>query len=193
MSQNAKKCIVFSRVSTEQQETDEQTERVHRLAESYGYPRESHIEVEYKESGIRLKEEERLGLNRMKELIEDDKSIDCVFAFEISRIARTKKVLFSIEEWLVERHIQLIIDTPRIELLNKDFTINDGAETVFSIFAQVAECEMRIKKERFKNGKRRSVREGKFIGGKVMFGFTVDKDKTPVPDDELRPLIVKMF
>ena len=80
-----KKCILMVRVSTEQQSYDAQIQELHDLALKSGYPEDQITPVAEKESGIKLSEEERAGLNRMKELIETGE-YDCVFAWEISRI-----------------------------------------------------------------------------------------------------------
>ena len=187
-----KKCIIFSRVSSDSQSFDEQTLRLRQLAEESGYHHDDHIVIEYKESGIRLKEEERLGLTEMKEIISTDPSIDCVFAFEISRIARTKKVLFSIQEFLVERHIQLVIYEPRITMLNHDGTINDSADFAFTMYAQYAESEMRQKKERFKNGRERARKLGHWNGGRCLFGFRIEAKKM-IPDESTAYIVRRCF
>lgn len=187
-----KKCIIFVRVSTERQSLDEQTKRLVLMAESAGYPDGFRYEIAYKESGIRLSEDARLGLIEMKELIEQDPLIDCVFAFEISRIARSKKVLFSVEEYLIEHKIQLIIQEPSIRLLNPDGTVNDSAEFAFTLYAQLAESEMRLKKERFRNGRERAKRLGNWHGGRVLLGFRTE-DKKVVPDESKVHIIRRCF
>lgn len=188
----SKKCIIFCRVSTDRQNFDEQENRLVRLASERGYPPDSQIIIGYKESGIRLSEEERLGLNDLKDYINSDSSIDCVFAFEISRIARSKKVLFSIEDFLVSRKIQLIIEEPSITLLNSDGSVNNSAELLFTMFSQLAESEMRVKQERFRNGRARAKKEGHWHGGKVLYGFRVE-DKRYVPDEETAPIVLRLF
>lgn len=172
-----KKCILLVRVSTEKQTYDEQMQQLHDKAIKDGYTDETIIPIAEKESGIKLKEEERIGLNRMKQAIEEQSAdIDCVYAWEISRIGRTKKVLFSILEYLTERKIQLKISEPSISLLNDDKTINEGSETVFTLFAQLAESEMRNKKARFKRGKEGAAKEGKYIGGEITYGYEIDNN-----------------
>lgn len=186
------KCIIFLRVSTTSQTTDGQSDNVIRMAEASGYTREQMYFIEEQESGIKLSEEERLGLNKMKQLIETDSSIDCVFTSEVSRIARTKKVLFSIEDYLIKRNIQLSIYEPRIDLLNSDGSVNDAAETIFTLYSQFAESEMRTKKLRFAYGKARCRREGKWDGTMLPLGYTVDEDKF-VRIDEKSAQVVRMI
>ena len=100
----------------------------------------------------------------MKELLETGE-YDCVFAWEISRIARRKKILFSILEYLTTKGIQLIIKEPRIRLLKDDKTIDEGAETIFTLYAQLAESEMRNKIARFSRAKKEGFNKGKYMGG----------------------------
>lgn len=170
-----KKCIIFSRVSSQGQEYAQQTETLRQLALQYGY--QNHIIIQEKESGIKLSEEERLGLNRMKEIIRN-KEADCVFCREVSRLARTKKVLFSVEQFLIEEKVQLIILEPRIQLLDEDTgRVNDSAEIVFTLFAQQAESEMRIKKERFREGKIRCRKSGIWDGTPLPFGYSVNEQQ----------------
>ena len=139
------KCILLVRVSTEAQSYDEQEKELYDLAHFYGYKDKDISSIATKESAIKLDEEERFGLNRMKELLETGE-YNCGFAWEISRIARRKKILFSILEYLTSKGIQLIIKEPRIRLLKDDKTIDEGAETIFTLYAQLAESEMRNKK-----------------------------------------------
>jgi DNA invertase Pin-like site-specific DNA recombinase len=81
-----KKCIIFARCSTLQQFTESQTDVLVKWAEPCGYPPAQQIIIEEQESGIKLKEEERLGINRIKKFIEADLDIDCLFANEISDV-----------------------------------------------------------------------------------------------------------
>ena len=170
-----KKCILMVRVSTEQQSYDAQMQELHDLALKSGYSEDNITPVAEKESGIKLSEEERAGLNRMKELIETDE-YDCVFAWEISRIARRKKILFSILEYLIDRKIQLVIKEPYIHLLKPDGTIDEGAETIFTLYAQLAETEMRNKMARFHRAKEEGYKKGRYEGGRITIGYRVNAE-----------------
>lgn len=169
------KCILLVRVSTERQNFDAQMEELYQLAIKDGYQDNDIIPIAEKESGIKLKEEERIGLNKLKELVATNE-FNCVYAWEISRIARTKKVLFSITEYLISRHIQLVIKEPYIKLLNEDGSINDNSELTISLYAQLAEAEMRNKKARFKRAKEDGFAKGKFQGGRITRGYKVNAD-----------------
>ena len=187
------KAILLVRVSTDRQSFDEQELNLFNMAIGDGYTENNIIPICEKESGRKLKEDERKGLNRLKELIESDSSINCVYAWEISRIARKKKVLFSILEYLTERKIQLIIKEPYIKLLNPDGTINDGAETVFTLFAQMAESEMRNKDVRFKRAKEEMKRNHQYRGGFLPLGYTVNDEGKIIIDEEKASIVRLLF
>ena len=186
------KCILLVRVSTEKQSYDAQMKELHEIALKAGYAEKDIVPVAEKESGIKLSEEERAGLNKMKELIETG-GFDCVFAWEISRIARRKKILFSILEYLVERKIQLIIKEPFIRLLKSDGNIDEGAETIFTLYAQLAETEMRNKLSRFKRAKEEGYAKGKYEGGRVTLGYKVNDDGFWEIDEEGATVVRLIF
>nr|DAM58664.1 MAG TPA: integrase [Caudoviricetes sp.] len=187
------KCILLVRVSTERQDYDEQERVIYNQAIGDGYTDENIIAIKEKESGIQLSEEERQGLNRMKQAIEADSSINCVYAWEISRIARKKKILFSILEYLTQRKIQLKINDPSITLLNADGTVNEASETVFTLFAQIAESEMRNKKARFKRGKSANAKQGRYNGGLIKYGYCVDSEGNYIINEDEASLIRTIF
>lgn len=186
------KCILLVRVSTESQSFDEQEKELYELARSFGYTNEEIVSVAEKESGIKLKEEERKGLNRMKKLLSTGE-FNCVFAWEISRIGRKKKVLFSILDYLVSQKIQLIIKEPSIRLLKENDTIDEGAETVFTLYAQLAESEMRNKSARFARAKKEYFNKGKYMGGKIMLGYKVNQDGYWEVDEKAAKIVHLIF
>jgi DNA invertase Pin-like site-specific DNA recombinase/predicted RNA-binding Zn-ribbon protein involved in translation (DUF1610 family) len=177
------KAILLVRVSTTVQELKEQEREVYELAIKDGYKDEDIIPICEKESGIKLKEEERLGLNRLKEVVEAEDVRD-VYIWEVSRLARTKKVLFSMEEYFVSRKIQVTFKAPNFfRLLKADGTLDEGADMIFTIYAQMAESEMRTKKERFKRSKDARRKQGFFTGGFILYGYTIDDEKRLVPKE----------
>lgn len=186
------KCILLVRVSTEVQSYEEQEKELFDLAIKHGYSHDEITAVAYKESAIKLKEEERAGLNEMKNLIETGE-YDCVFAWEISRIARRKKILFSILDYLIERKIQLIIKEPSIILLKQNGEINEGSETIFTLYAQLAESEMRNKMARFERARKEGYNKGKYMGGKIKLGYKVNEEGYWDIDEEGAKLVRTIF
>lgn len=178
-----KKAILLVRVSTKKQNFDEQEKQLYNLAIADGFNDDNIIIIAEKESGIKLSEDERKGLNRLKEEIAKG-DVSTVYVWEVSRIGRKKKVIFSIVELLQQNGIQLIVKEPSIRLLNPDGSINDGAETILTLFAQMAESEMRNKQARWKRTRKANAAKGKWNGGKnVKFGYTLDADNYYIIDE----------
>ena len=127
------KVILLSRVSTGLQDLEQQTESLIKYAKAIGYTEQDFIIIEDKESAVKLAEEERNGLNKLKESIEHNPVRD-VIVYELSRIARVPKILYSIRDYLIERNIQLHVLNPQFKLLKQDGTIDESANVIFSLF-----------------------------------------------------------
>ena len=163
------KCIILSRVSTAQQELDSQTQAIKNEALRCGFKEKDFIIIEDIESAIKLSEEERNGLNKMKEEISKHGDITHVFIYELSRLSRRQLVLFSIRDYLIDRGIQLVCCTPYFRLLENG-KLSQTANLMFSIFASMAESEMSLKQERMMEQIRVSVEEAmKYIQEKIEF------------------------
>lgn len=166
--------ILLIRVSTLSQNHDAQTEELKVYAEEKGF-HNYHI-IQDKESGYK-NEEERNGLIEMKDLISKDKDIKAIFVWEISRLARSQKVLFSIREYLINNKINLYIKDKDYKLLDDNYNLDSNTDLLFNLYGYFAESEMKIKKERFKRGKAQNKLLGKFAGGKRLYGYNIEKDK----------------
>lgn len=172
------KAIVLVRVSTERQHLDEQREEVVAMAKHDGYDDNNIILIENKESAIKIKDEtESLGLTKLFQLIENDSTINCVYAYELSRIGRKEDVNLRVKNFLIDHKINLKLKEPSMVLLDKDGSVNSGAEIVFSLYNTMSHQEMRLKKARLKRGKIEAVSRGEIGMGKCKYGYYVDKDK----------------
>jgi len=186
------KCICFSRVSTIIQDLDQQNNELYAEAERCGYDRNDIILIEHKESAIKLSEIDRLGVQELKDTINKE-DVDCVIVYEISRLARRPDVLYSIRDFLIDNHVQLVCIKPYMRLLDSDGTMSQTASLLFSLFGALAEGEMIIKKERMLRGKLAKRDRGKFIGGNILFGYRYDEDEKIVIDEAEAKTVVKIF
>ena len=73
--------IILLRVSTVQQDYEQQKNDLVAWSKHLGY--EDYILIEDKESAVKLKEEERLGLNKLKEIISNDSSYTFITNYNI--------------------------------------------------------------------------------------------------------------
>jgi len=199
------KCILLVRVSTDSKKQElslrEQESELFELALSKGYKEEDIIAICKQESALKRRyatndekdaiEIKQQGLQEMEDAIKNDSSINCVFAWEISRISRREKVLFDELEFLTDRKIQLIILKPYIELLNSDGSLNPSSKMQFSMFAALADAEMRNKSDRFRRTKESRRKEGKYVGGWLPYGYTVEPSTKKIIINEEEAAIVK--
>lgn len=176
-----KKCILFSRVSTLRQDLDQQTNELIDEAKRMGYG--EFVTIEDKESAISLDEYERHGLNELKRYVNTG-LYDTVICYEISRISRRPKVLYSIRDYLIERHVQLVILKPYMRLLDNDGKMNQTASIMFSLFSSLSESEMMIKKERMMRGKKIKKEMGYFIGGACPYGYRIENKRAFIVESE---------
>lgn len=186
------KCLILSRVSTISQDLEQQTEQLVKEANNRGFSNDDIIIVEDKESAIKLEELERNTLNQMKKHIEND-DVQCVFIWEITRLSRQLPMLYSLRDYLQANHVQLYCHTPEFKLFDDNWTISQASNIVFALYAVMAESEMQIKKERFARGKAKKKAEGKFVGGKILFGYTVDSENRFIIHEENATIIKRIF
>lgn len=170
-----KKCILLVRVSTQQQDLDQQRNKVFEAAKSDGYRDSDIIVIEDKESAIKLSEEERHGLVELKNYINSDSSIDRIYSWELSRISRQAKMLYSIRDFLVSKGVDLVILNPYFHVLKEDKTLDPNSNIFFGIFASMSENEGFLSKIRQARGRKKAIAEGRFIGGTVLYGYKNEK------------------
>ena len=188
---NSQKAILLVRVSTESQDYTAQKNDLIEYSKKLGIS-EYHI-IEDKESAIKLSEEERNGLNDMKLWFTENPDYNTVIVWEISRLARSEKVLHSIKDYFLQNHIQLYIYDKQYRLLNDDGSENQETGLLFSLYAYFAASEMKLKKERFKRSKDLNAKRGKFNGGNIRFGYKLDDQKYVVPDETNAGVVKKMY
>lgn len=187
------KIIVFSRVSTEKQDLNQQTETLINYCKSIGYKEDEIYVIQLKESAIKLSEEERIGIQRLKETVMLNSTIDSLICWEISRVSRRMDVIYSVRQFLIEHHIRWIVYYPYMELIDKDGKQSQNANMMMAIYSTFAENEMNLKKERAKRVVEYRKSLGKFAGGKILYGYTVDKEHNFQVDPATSSQIIKLF
>lgn len=194
-----KKCICLCRVSTNAQDLESQRTKVVANALADGYSKDEIAVVEKKESAIKLTEMERESLNEMKEIINDNPTIESVYVFAIDRLARRVNVVLSVKEYLTEKGINLVFLNPhKMSTLRKDEKtgkmIEDELTTMLLMFLSYgAEMEMKIKKERFQAAKETMRKQKKLTSGKPVFGYKKNADGTISVNEEEAQVVRQIY
>lgn len=187
----AKKVILLSRVSTVGQELISQTDKLKQEA-LRTYSEKDIIVIENKESAVKKSEEELLGINEMKDYIRTGQ-IKAVYCYELSRLSRRPKVLYSLRDYFLENRVQLIVLNPYFRLLDDNGNLNESSNIIFALYSSFAEQEARQLKERTLRGKLKNRDSGKFVGGKDLFGYSHDKDKNYIINDTEADIVREIF
>lgn len=187
----AKKVILLSRVSTVGQELMSQTDKLKQEA-LRTYSEKDIIVIENKESAVKKSEEELLGINEMKEYITTGQ-IQAVYCYELSRLSRRPKVLYSLRDYFLEHKVQLIVLNPYFKLLDDNGNLNESSNIIFALYSSFAEQEARQLKERTLRGKLKNRDSGKFVGGKDLFGYSHDKDKNYIINEIEADIVREIF
>lgn len=186
------KCIIFSRVSTEKQTLEQQTEKLIEAAHNRGYNDNQLVIIEQKESATRLNLSERIGLQKLKEVLAEHSDIDCIIIYELSRLSRRPADLYHIRDFLIERHINLISLTPYMELLDENGNFNNMASVIFGIYSSLSEQEGYLRIERVTRGISKKKSEGKVMGRKMIFGYDRINGE-PVVNEQQADIVKEIF
>lgn len=187
------KAIVLIRTSTIKQEIESQRAETIAFARSDNFNDEE-IKVIGGEgaSAIKLDELYRQNMECVYKTIEDN-DVNCVYAWAVDRIGRDEEELMKFKKFLIAHKVNLKIKNPTLTLLNDDGTVNNGMEIAFGLYATMAKQEMEQKKARFKRSKERNKKDGKWNGGRMMLGYTVDEDGLLIEHPEDSKIIKDIF
>ena len=181
-------CVCIARVSTTRQDYEAQINALHKRAKAFGYTVIRDIQT--KESGF-MTFDKKEGFN---ELVDFLKQNDCriVMCTELSRLSRKKFLLEKIKQWFIDNKIQLWVDDISFKLFDEATQETQmTTDIVFSLFAAMAESEMKEKFKRLKRGRTELVKEGYSIGGKTCFGYERIKEAERVHGRLRSKMVIK--
>ena len=186
-----KKCLIWTRVSTERQEIESQIKETIEYAKSLEFDEFASISrvgaSAYKANELYLD-----MIEEFKNLIETDKDIKAVVCWHLNRLARNDQYAIQIKNFLIEHKIQLYIKEPQLKLLNDDGTVNEGAELVFNIFAAMSRQQISELRAKSHRAKVRDKALHKYIGARVPFGYKAE-DGFVVIDETNAKIINELF
>ena len=154
--------VIFSRVSTQAQDYQRQTEELLEYANKMGYSVEKVFEE--KISGAK-KNEERKELMSMMSYIKNNR-IEKVLTWELSRIGRNAVQVLQVIEMLNDAKISLYIKNYNLETLNTNGTINPLSQFMVQILNSVNEMERQTIVQRLRSGYSAARNKGIKVGRK---------------------------
>lgn len=171
------KCVILTRVSTQQQDYEAQVNDLKEWAASLGL--EVVKDISTKESGFRSWDQKD-GFNKVIDFMSSNQC-RIILCTEPSRLARDKFVLEQIKNWLTNNKIQLYIKDINFKLFNDNGEVDMSTDILFSVQASIAQAEMKDKKKRMSRGLKELQKEGYCITGKTPFGY-----KRKITEEKIR-------
>lgn len=150
-----KKCVLYSRVSTDSQTTQNQTRELRAYAARMAYQ----IVAELADNGISGSKgrKDRPAYNRLLELIAR-KEVDIVLCWSVDRISRSLPDLLSFLGELKAKNVDLFLHQQNLD------TSTPAGKAMFQLLGVFSELESAILRERILAGLNRARAEGKRLG-----------------------------
>lgn len=192
-----KKAALLARASTNQQDTDSQIRSLKNCAMNFGYEiPNTNIFSENITGMDKFDKDERESLQNLKQAIETNKDIECVFIWELSRLSRNPYYLIDQLRWFNENKVPIYIYEAEKWTLDKE-TKNEIQDTTAYIFgaATFGKSEWEKIRKRTMRGRNEKAKKGLFVGH-ISDGYKseiVDKEKHIVINDERASIIRKIF
>lgn len=181
------KGVIYSRVSTEEQDYERQTN------ELLEYAKRKKIKLvceplEEKESGFN---DERSMFNRLLNFTKEE--IDIILVWELTRLSRRSIKLQQTVQDFIDKGIRIFAYKDGFNTHNADGTINEMARMVLALTATMAESEAKTLKRRTMAGRAHSViHKGSCYTNKAPYGYVIDNGKLLINSDEAT-IVKKIF
>ena len=137
----------------------------------------------------------RSGYSKMLKAVDrypNKKNLNIVFD-EISRLGRKKKIINDAIEFFTNQGINVHFLSPTCKILKKDGTIDEQADLIITIFAQLAESELNRFKHRTVTSVPRTAEKGHSLGGYFALGYTTDDVGKIIIHEEEAKLVKLIF
>ena len=185
-SASVHRCALYTRVSTEEQverySLEAQREVLGRWAEALGYE----VAETYTDPGYSGAQEDRPGLARLLADAQGGR-FRVVLVYRLDRLARKVRLAYDLIERLEGSGVGLMsYSEPSIN------TTTPIGKAVLGIMAVFAEWERDTFAERSRLGLRKAAQSGKYLGGIVPYGYTVE-DGRLAPHPEEAAVVQQMF
>ena len=178
-------------MSTEEQEIESQKLELGTFIKSKGYAEDEIEWLEAKGASARsLNNKYLVFLEDIKTIIKTTPSIKAVAMWALNRLGRVESKLMEMKEFFVNNKIQVYSMTPSLTLFDDNGEVSIGMSIAFSVYAAMVKVETDEMFRKFERGRNRNVKEGKYIGGYICFGYKVENKHIVIDQEEAK--IVKM-
>lgn len=144
-------------------------------------------------SAIKMNDLYQKEVAELLNTIQNNGTIETVYVWEMSRLARNELAFYTLKNTLVKNKIQLVCLKPSIKLFNEDGRINSAAEIQMNLLVTLAKQEMELKMERFARAKTQMKAKKQVTTSRPMFGYYKTKDKTIKINEDEAKIVREIF
>ena len=186
MDRYGKKCVLYSRVSTEMQVDGFSLAGQKTCLIKFVEREEMKIIGEYEDAGKSGKTiEGRPAFKRMLEDIKNGLQVDYIIVYKLSRFGRNAADVLNSLELIQEYGVNLICTDEGID------SSQASGRLLISVLSAVAQIERENILEQSMNGRREKARQGLWNGGMAPYGYHLEKGKLVLNEEEAK--IVKII
>lgn len=179
MNREGKRCLLYSRVSTEIQVDGYSLEAQKNCLKKFAEREELVIAGVYEDAGKSGKSiEGRPAFRRMLSDIESGAEIDYVMVYKLSRFGRNAADILNSLELLQTYDVNLICIEEGID------SSQTSGKLLISVLSAVAEIERENILEQTMNGRREKARQGKWNGGPAPYGYMIKDEILSINEEE---------
>ena len=181
MNREGKKCLLYSRVSTEMQVDGYSLEAQKNCLKRFAEREEMMVVDAYEDAGKSGKSiEGRPAFKRMLSDIENGKNVDYVLVYKLSRFGRNAADILNSLALLQTYDVNLICIEEGID------SSQTSGKLLISVLSAVAEIERENILEQTMNGRREKARQGKWNGGPAPYGYTINDGVLQIDEEEAK-------
>lgn len=179
MNREGKKCLLYSRVSTEMQVDGYSLEAQKNCLKRFTEREEMIVVEAYEDAGKSGKSiEGRPAFKKMLSDIENGKNVDYVLVYKLSRFGRNAADILNSLALLQTYDVNLICIEEGID------SSQTSGKLLISVLSAVAEIEREKILEQTMNGRREKARQGKWNGGPAPYGYILKDNMLFINEDE---------
>ena len=181
MNREGKKCLLYSRVSTEMQVDGYSLEAQKNCLKRFAEREEMTVVDAYEDAGKSGKSiEGRPAFKRMLSDIENGKNVDYVLVYKLSRFGRNAADILNSLALLQTYDVNLICIEEGID------SSQTSGKLLISVLSAVAEIERENILEQTMNGRREKARQGIWNGGPAPYGYTINDGVLQIDEEEAK-------
>lgn len=181
MKREGKKCLLYSRVSTEMQVDGYSLEAQKNCLKRFAEREEMIVVDTYEDAGKSGKSiEGRPAFKKMLSDIESGINVDYVLVYKLSRFGRNAADILNSLALLQTYDVNLICIEEGID------SSQTSGKLLISVLSAVAEIERENILEHTMNGRREKARQGKWNGGPAPYGYTINDGVLQIDEEEAK-------